>query len=60
MELGARGLRGIIESKLLNLQYNISKYKNDGVSQIIIDKRFLENVNDMTGTLVYHKETKTT
>ena len=59
MELGARGLRGIIESKLLNLQYNITKFKNDGVSQVIIDKRFLED-EDYAGALVYEKETKIT
>ena len=58
MELGARGLRGIIENKLLNLQYNISKLKNDGVEKIIIDKRFLEE-DDYPGTLVYQKEIKT-
>lgn len=58
MELGARGLRGIIENKLLNLQYNISKLKNDGVEKIIIDKRFLEE-DDYLGTLVYQKEIKT-
>ena len=59
MELGARGLRGIIESKLLDLQYNITKFKNDGVTQVIIDKRFLES-DDTVGSLVYEKETKTT
>jgi ATP-dependent Clp protease ATP-binding subunit ClpX len=57
MELGARGLRGIIESKLLDLQYNISKLKSDGVEKIIIDKRFLED--NYPGTFIYQQETKT-
>jgi len=59
MELGARGLRGIIENKLLNLQYNITKLKKDGVAQIIINKRFLEDA-DFAGTLIYEQETKIT
>jgi ATP-dependent protease Clp ATPase subunit len=52
-------LRGIIESKLLDLQYNITKLKKDGVAQIIINKRFLEDA-DFAGTLVYEQETKIT
>ena len=58
MELGARGLRGIIESKLLDLQYNISKLKKEGVTEIVINKQFLEE-NEQP-VLVYSEETKAT
>ncbi len=43
MELGARGLRSIIENKLLDLQYNISNLKKDNIKKIIIKKDFIEN-----------------
>jgi ATP-dependent Clp protease ATP-binding subunit ClpX len=59
MELGARGLRGIIESKLLDIQYNVTQLKNDGVSQVVISERFLKD-NDYHSTLVYEQETKIT
>ena len=59
MELGARGLRGIIESKLLDIQYNVTQLKNDGVSQVIISERFLKD-NDYHSALVYEQETKIT
>ena len=47
------------KNKLLNLQYNITKLKKDGVAQIIINKRFLEDA-DFAGTLIYEQETKIT
>jgi ATP-dependent Clp protease ATP-binding subunit ClpX len=59
MELGARGLRGIIESKLLDIQYNVTQLKNDGVSQVVISERFLKD-DDYHSTLVYEQETKIT
>jgi ATP-dependent Clp protease ATP-binding subunit ClpX len=59
MELGARGLRGIIESKLLDIQYNVTQLKNDGVSQVVISERFLKD-NNYHSTLVYEQETKIT
>ena len=41
MELGARGLRGILELLLLDVQYSISKLKRKKVSGIIINGEFI-------------------
>ena len=41
MELGARGLRSIIETVLLDTQYSISILEEDGVVKIIINDKFI-------------------
>ena len=41
MELGARGLRSIIETVLLDTQYGISILEEDGVVKIIINDKFI-------------------
>jgi ATP-dependent Clp protease ATP-binding subunit ClpX len=41
MELGARGLRSIIETVLLDTQYGISILEDDGVVKIIINDKFI-------------------
>ena len=40
-DLGARGLRSILEDLLLNIQYNLEQYKNDNVARIIINGNFV-------------------
>ena len=37
-DLGARGLRGIIEKVLIEYQYNINRYIKEGVIEIVINK----------------------
>lgn len=53
-DLGARGLRGIIEKLLIEHQYNINRYTKQHVSEIIIDK---ETVTDSKqAKLIYNNE----
>lgn len=40
---GARGLRSIIEHRLVKIQYNLQNLKNNGASKIIIDKDVISN-----------------
>jgi len=40
-DLGARGLRSILEDLLLNIQYNLEQYKKDNVARIIINGNFV-------------------
>ena len=38
-DLGARGLRGIIEKLLIEHQYNINRYTKDGVTEIVLTEK---------------------
>ncbi len=41
LETGARGLKNIIENKLMDLQFNMSLYKEDGVKRIVINEDYV-------------------
>ena len=53
-DLGARGLRGIIEKLLIEHQYNINRYTKDGVSEIVIEKETV--LNNKEAKLIYNNE----
>ena len=53
-ELGARGLRGIIEKLLIEHQYNINRYTKDGVTEIVIDKDTV--LDNKEAKLIYSNE----
>lgn len=53
-ELGARGLRGIIEKLLIEHQYNINRYTKDGVTEIVIDKDTV--LDNKQAKLIYSNE----
>tara|TARA_B100001287_G_scaffold272231_1_gene273626 strand:+ start:1019 stop:2260 length:1242 start_codon:yes stop_codon:yes gene_type:complete len=53
-ELGARGLRGIIEKLLIEHQYNINRYTKDGVTEIVISKETVSNNEE--AKLIYSNE----
>ena len=53
-ELGARGLRGIIEKLLIDHQYNINRYIKDGVIEIVVDKDTV--LNNKQAKLIYNNE----
>jgi ATP-dependent Clp protease ATP-binding subunit ClpX len=48
---GARGLRGIYEHKLLNLQYDLPELNEKGVTKIAINRDFI--LNDADPLMVY-------
>lgn len=50
-KVGARGLRNVIEKRLLKLQYNLPDLKADGVEKIILTEEFF--TTDIPATLVY-------
>lgn len=56
MELGARGLRSVLEMQLLELQYNISKLEKKKVVKIVVDGEFFKNGKEPQ--YIYAKETK--
>lgn len=53
-DLGARGLRGIIEKILIEYQYNINMYIKEGVTEIVIDKDTISN--NKQAKLIYSNE----
>jgi ATP-dependent Clp protease ATP-binding subunit ClpX len=50
-KVGARGLRNVIEKRLLKLQYNLPDLEADGVEKIILTEEFF--TTDIPATLVY-------
>ena len=42
-KLGARGLRTVLENKLLELQYDMPKLVKDNVTKVIINAEFIKN-----------------
>ena len=53
-DLGARGLRGIIEKLLIEHQYNINRYTKDGVSEIVVSKETV--LDNKEAKLIYSNE----
>jgi ATP-dependent Clp protease ATP-binding subunit ClpX len=58
MELGARGLRSVLEMALLDLQYNISNLEKTKVVKIVIDDEFFKSGKEPQ--YIYAKESKNT
>jgi len=58
MELGARGLRSVLEMQLLDLQYNIFKLKKKKVVTIVVDDEFFKSGKEPQ--YIYAKEPKNT
>ena len=58
MELGARGLRSVLEMQLLDLQYNIFESRKKKVVKIIVDDEFFKSGKEPQ--YIYAKETKST
>jgi ATP-dependent protease Clp ATPase subunit len=56
MELGARGLRSVLEMQLLELQYNISKLEKKKVVKIVVDAEFFKSGKEPQ--YIYAKEPK--
>ena len=56
MELGARGLRSVLEMQLLELQYNISKLEKKKVTKIVVDDEFFKSGKEPQ--YIYAKESK--
>ena len=53
-DLGARGLRGIIEKLLIEHQYNIYRYTKDGVTEIVVCKETV--LDNKEAKLIYSNE----
>jgi len=51
-ELGARGLKTIMEKGVLNIQYELPTYANQGIKKIIVSKETMEGGDPM---LIYDK-----
>jgi ATP-dependent Clp protease ATP-binding subunit ClpX len=58
MELGARGLRSVLEMALLDLQYNISSLEKKKVIKIVVDDEFFKSGKEPQ--YIYAKESKNT
>jgi ATP-dependent Clp protease ATP-binding subunit ClpX len=58
MELGARGLRSVLEMALLDLQYNISSLEKKKVAKIVVDDEFFKSGKEPQ--YIYAKESKNT
>jgi len=58
MDLGARGLRSVLEMQLLDLQYNISKLRKKNITKVIVDRDFFKNGKEPE--YIYSKELKNT
>ena len=58
MELGARGLRSVLEMALLDLQYNISNLEKKKVAKIVVDAEFFKSGKEPQ--YIYAKESKNT
>ena len=56
MELGARGLRSVLEMSLLDLQYNISSLEKKKVTKIVVDDEFFKSGKEPQ--YIYAKEPK--
>ena len=56
MELGARGLRSVLEMALLDLQYNISSLEKKKVVKIVVDDEFFKSGKEPQ--YIYAKEPK--
>lgn len=56
MELGARGLRSVLEMQLLELQYNISRLEEKDVVKIVVDDEFFKSGKEPQ--YIYAKEPK--
>ena len=56
-KVGARGLRNVIEKKLLKLQYDLPDLKADGVEKVVLGEAFF--ANDVPAILVYAEATGT-
>ena len=56
MELGARGLRSVLEMQLLDLQYNISSLEKKKVTKIVVDDEFFKSGKEPQ--YIYAKEPK--
>jgi ATP-dependent Clp protease ATP-binding subunit ClpX len=52
--VGARGLRSVIEKKLLKIQYDLPDLKAEGVTKIVLDAEFFEN--DRPAKMVYDSQ----
>ena len=52
---GARGLKNIIENKLMSIQFNMSLLKEDGVKKIMINEDYLQDPINKTPILMYGK-----
>ena len=53
-DLGARGVRGIIEKLLIEHQYNINRYTKDGVTEIVVSKETV--LDNKEAKLIYSNE----
>ncbi len=53
-DLGARGLRGIIEKLLIEHQYNINRYTKDGVTEIVVNRETV--LDNKEAKLIYSNE----
>ena len=53
-DLGARGLRGIIEKLLIEHQYNINRYTKDGVIEIVVNRETV--LDNKEAKLIYSNE----
>ena len=42
---GARGLRNVIEKKLIPVQFHLPEYREDGIRKIIVDKEVMEGTS---------------
>ena len=42
---GARGLRNVIEEKLIPVQFHLPEYREDGVRKIVVDKEVMEGTS---------------
>jgi len=47
-KVGARGLRSIIEHKLIRIQYELPELFDQGVSKILVDKNVIDGTSDPT------------
>jgi ATP-dependent Clp protease ATP-binding subunit ClpX len=58
LKTGARGLKNIIESKLMGLQFKMSLLKDEGVKKIVINDDYLDDPINKAPILMYGKTKK--
>ena len=54
---GARGLRSVIEDRLLKLQYNLPDHRENGVTKIVANKEFIKG--DVEPIMIYEPKDNT-
>lgn len=59
LKTGARGLKNILENKLLQLQFLMTQFKEDGVKKVVISEDYVQDPINNKPILLYGKTRKT-